>query len=158
VSHYASIVCDITDQEALVRALAKVQLPDHAGRKQWGQNAIEFHAKAAHLIGYHGDTREQTAHVIIRRSNVGGSSNDIGFVRGADGKFSAIISEFDNGQGYNAAWLKKVIQVYGLEKSKIEFDSKGMKYEEAQDSHGDPTLRVFFEPPKKKAAVTSFFG
>lgn len=54
-----------------------------------------------HLYGYHGDMREETAHVVIPREVVnqymsGGASNDVGFTKTKDG-FDAIVSEYDRG-------------------------------------------------------------
>lgn len=68
------------------------------------------------LVGYQGDFRTANgsghtkdaalamkAHIIIRRKNVGGASNDIGFVQ-RDGKFYPIISQYDSSR-YNDKWL-----------------------------------------------------
>lgn len=73
---------------------------------------IEVHAKGAPLIGYHGDERPERAHVIIRRAQLDSASNDIGFVRGTDGRFRAILSEYDRSIGYDECWLGKVHQHY----------------------------------------------
>jgi len=54
---------------------------------------VEVHADGAALVGYHGDERRETAHVIIRRAQLDSASNDIGFVRGKDGRYQAILSE-----------------------------------------------------------------
>jgi len=50
--------------------------------------------EAKNLHGYHGDVRKQKAHIIIPRSQVGGSSNDVGFEK-VDGKYIMHLSEFD---------------------------------------------------------------
>lgn len=68
------------------------------------------------LVGYQGDyrtadgnghTRDKKlamkADIIIPRSQVGGASNDIGFVQ-RDGKFHPIISQYDSSR-YDASWL-----------------------------------------------------
>lgn len=73
---------------------------------------IEVHAEGAPLIGYHGDERPERAHVIIRRAQLDNASNDIGFVRGTDGRFRAILSEYDRSIGYDECWLGKVHQHY----------------------------------------------
>jgi hypothetical protein len=72
------------------------------------------------LVGFQGDYRTQDgeghtkdadkalkADIIIRRKYVGGASNDIGFVKGSDGKFKAVISDYDSSR-HNAAWLAKL--------------------------------------------------
>lgn len=73
---------------------------------------VEVHPEGAPLIGYHGDERPERAHVIIRRVQLDSASNDIGFVRGAGGRFRAILSEYDRSIGYDAQWLGKVHQHY----------------------------------------------
>lgn len=64
-----------------------------------GQDFIEVHETPQNLYGYHGDMRQEKAHIIIRRKYVGGASNDIGFVRNPDGTYSSIVSEYDRGHG-----------------------------------------------------------
>ena len=38
--------------------------------------------------------------------------NDIGFARSADGRFLALLSEYDQEIGYDRKWLAKVQQIY----------------------------------------------
>jgi hypothetical protein len=154
MSHYANLQTNITDIDALVAALCRVE--NRSGNNWVGR--IETHTDAQHLYGYQGDRRPQKAHVIIRRHNVGGAANDLGFVRGKDGKFQAIISEYDSNY-YNAAWMGKLTTYYGVEKTKIELDAKGIKYKEGVDaSNGNcPTIEAFFEAPKKKQTAATFF-
>lgn len=54
-----------------------------------------------------GDARTQTADVIIRRAQIGGSSNDIGFRRNPNGTYEAVISDFDSHK-HGQSWLSKV--------------------------------------------------
>lgn len=98
-SHYTVCQTELKDEKALVAALADLGLP------------AEVHATPAALYGYEGDERPERAHVVVRRAHVGHASNDIGFVREADGRYRAIISEFD-GRRYDAAWLGKLAQRY----------------------------------------------
>ena len=90
MSKYAEYRCDkIRKQELLLAAL------DRCG---YTADKVEVHVKPVRLVGYEGKRRQEEAHVIIRRQNTGiGMSNDIGFVRGADGVFRAIVSEYDQG-------------------------------------------------------------
>jgi hypothetical protein len=73
---------------------------------------VEVHANASCLRGYYGEERPERAHVIIRRAQLDGASNDIGFARGKDGRFRAIVSEYDQSIGYNRHWLGKVRERY----------------------------------------------
>lgn len=43
------------------------------------------HKEATNLYGYQGDKRQQKAHIIIPRKQVGGASNDVGFERSKKG-------------------------------------------------------------------------
>jgi hypothetical protein len=76
-----------------------------------GYTQVEVHAQPQHLIGYHGDLRAQQAHVIVRRQYVGGASNDIGFLKGPDGTYRAIISDYDKGR-HNALWMEQLTDSY----------------------------------------------
>jgi Protein of unknown function (DUF1257) len=93
MSAYASLETQYKDRECLVAALGDV-----------GYNQIEVHDEAQNLIGYHSDVRPEKANVIVRRKFVGQAANDIGFVKNQDGRFSAIISQYDSHK-HNAKWL-----------------------------------------------------
>jgi hypothetical protein len=112
MSEFVECKTKIKDRKALIEALMEMGLK---------KDQIEIHEKAAHLYGYQGDRREEVANVIIRRGAVGGSSNDIGFLKKEDGTYEAIISAFDRGSGgnfakhtggYNANWVKDLTRKY----------------------------------------------
>ena len=103
------------NRAALVAALEDMGFKDR----------VEVHDKATNLKGYQNDTRPDLANVILRRRDVGGASNDIGFVLRNDGTYEAIISEYDRGNGacrkndlsrefsgYNNKWLDRLQQHY----------------------------------------------
>jgi len=106
MSEFVECKTKFKDRKALVEGLMALG---------FAESEIEVHEEAQNLYGYHGDKREQKANIIIRRKNVGGSSNDIGFAKQADGTYEAIISAFDRGSGgkhaakyggYNDKFLK----------------------------------------------------
>lgn len=140
MSHFVDLETQITDTKALVRALERLGF----------KGKIEIYEKTVPIYGYMGDERPEKAHVVIRKQHVGPSSNDIGFEKRPDGKFVAHISEFDMGTGdyshrkapYGETWQKKLYQLYGVEKSKIEFENKGWDYVEDTDEKERPRLRV----------------
>jgi hypothetical protein len=71
------------DEDVLVQSL-----------KEMGYTPItSVHAKPLH--GYQGDKREQKAHIIIPRSQVGSSSNDVGFER-VGSNYKLYASEYDS--------------------------------------------------------------
>lgn len=105
MSHYSQMKTKVKKLSALVKTLQEVD----GGR--W-KNCVEVHeGEGTNLIGYRGDKRSQKANVVIRRSNVGEASNDLGFVRTNDGTYEAIISDFDASR-YNKDWLNMVNQHY----------------------------------------------
>lgn len=124
MSHYTKCKTKISDAAALVAAL-----------KDLGFKAVELHETPQNLYGYQGDVREQKAEVILRRKEVGASSNDIGFVRGADGTFEAIISDFDKSR-YNAGWLKKLNQRYSYQKVTKELGDMGYEIGDVTTEQG----------------------
>jgi hypothetical protein len=107
---------------------------------------VEVHADGAALVGYYGDERPETAHVIIRRAQLDSASNDIGFVRGEDGRYQAILSEYDRSIGYGNQWLGKVHQHYKESQTLAVAKSKGYIFrgrEVIQTANG-PQIRLQF--------------
>jgi hypothetical protein len=140
MSHFNDFKTEMTDKEALVRALCRADY--RAGTLNRAH--IECHDTPASLYGYQNDKREQKAHVIIRRNHVGSSSNDMGFVQDESGRYKAIISDFDQSH-YNQQWLGKLTTYYNVEKSKMELDAKGITYTESVDTQGRIQLRAKFK-------------
>lgn len=93
------------------------------------KNAVEVCDTPKNLIGYHGDTREQKADIIIRRGNISSASNDIGFVRQKDGTYQAIVSDYDRGMGYNSEWLDRLSQQYSFEVVKSTAKTNGFTFD-----------------------------
>ena len=107
---------------------------------------VEVHADGAALVGYHGDERPETAHVIIRRAQLDSASNDIGFVRGKDGRYQAILSEDDRSIGYGSQWLGKVHQHYKESQTLAVAKSKGYIFrgKEVIQTPNGPQIRLQF--------------
>lgn len=95
MSAYSELKTEFKDGELLLAALTGM-----------GFKPINCIGKPQQLTGYHGDKRQEIADIIIPRSQVGGASNDIGFVK-RGGKFHPIISDYDS-QTYDSKWLDKV--------------------------------------------------
>ena len=110
MSNYSEAVTEFKDAELLIAALAAV-----------GYTSVEnCLSNPQPLVAFQGDYRTQDgeghtkdaaramkADIIVRRKFVGGASNDLGFVKGADGKFRAIISDYDSNR-HNSNWLAKL--------------------------------------------------
>lgn len=96
MSEYASVATEFNDGELLVAALTDL-----------GYSPENCIGNPKALVGYMGDARKQLADVIIRRAQIGGSSNDIGFRRNPNGTYEAVISDFDS-RKHGETWLNKV--------------------------------------------------
>lgn len=88
ISKYVQYDCrDLKNLEVLLAALAALG---------WAEGKVEVHAEPQHMYGYTGDKRPEKANVIIRRNNTGiSSSNDVGFLKLADGSYQPIVSDYD---------------------------------------------------------------
>lgn len=107
MSHYSSLKTIIKRKSSLIKALESIDAGKWKGK-------LEIHEKAVALYGYGGDARPEKANIIIRRKDVGSSSNDIGFVKREDGSYEAIISDYDS-RVHNSNWLKKLQREYSKE-------------------------------------------
>jgi hypothetical protein len=107
---------------------------------------VEIHPDGSHLIGYHGDERPERAHVIIRRDQLDCASNDIGFVCGADGRYRAILSEYDQSIGFDDKWLGKVHQHYKERQTLAVAQAKGyiLRGREVVQTPNGPQIRLKF--------------
>lgn len=101
MSHFTRVRTTLTDARLLAAALNSL-----------GFDTVETHSAPQALYGFQGDVRPQTAEVIVRRRFIGSASNDIGFARGSDGSFEAVISQYDRAK-YDAGWLRRLTGAYG---------------------------------------------
>ena len=121
MSQYAKLEAQYKDRDCLVSALA-----------EQGYTTVETHDEAQQLFDYHGrattylDASGDKANVIVRRKYVGGAANDLGLVKGADGKYSAIVSRFDTGK-HNTTWFNKLKDHYNDKVTTKEAERQGLK-------------------------------
>ena len=92
--------------------------------KDMSFDKVEVHNNPQSLIGYEGLRRKQKAEIIIRKKYVGFASNDIGFRKNADGRYEAVISEFDR-ETYNKRWLDQLSQRYAYHVARDKMTEKG---------------------------------
>jgi hypothetical protein len=130
MSHYTQVATSLRDQAALVAALKEMGLD------------VESHSVPQHLLGYQGDIRPEIAEVIVRRKFVGRASNDIGFVRGKDGTFRAIVSEYDR-KKYGEAWLGQVNVRYSRKIAVAKMTAQGLRLAEDEERPDGSHLLVF---------------
>ncbi|MBD2364874.1 DUF1257 domain-containing protein [Anabaena minutissima FACHB-250] len=106
MSHFSKIAVKFKDQSCLVEAL-----------QRFGFFPM-FHDKPVNLYGWHGDKREQVAHIVVPRNQISSLSNDLGFFWNGT-EYECLISEYDQGagiakagQGLGANFLPKLQQEY----------------------------------------------
>lgn len=109
MSAYSETSTEFKDGELLIEALTAM---GYKPRNCIGnQQALESYTGDYRTPDGQGHTSDMNkamkADIIIPRKQVGGSSNDIGFVKGADGKYKAIISDYDSTK-HNVKWLNEV--------------------------------------------------
>lgn len=100
MSAYKKIECEIVDKDCLLEALSLLGFQP------------EVLVEPKPLTGYKGDTRQETANIIISRSQVNkftGASNDIGFLWSeVNQKFDFICSDYDKARNMD----QRIIQAY----------------------------------------------
>jgi hypothetical protein len=119
MSAYLPFETEFMDQECLIKALAE--------NTEISYTKVEVHEQPQNLVGYHGDMRQQKANIIIRRKDIGGSSNDIGFLKNeATGKYTAIISDFDKHK-HGSPYMLGLKNAYNVARMKKEARRQGLK-------------------------------
>jgi hypothetical protein len=128
MSHYTKVKTIFRKKSCLVRALANMNNSHH---RNITSDNIEVHDKPTSLYGYMGDVRQEQAEIVVRKKNVGSSSNDIGFQMQEDGSYQAIISSFDSTH-YNNTWLDSLSQKYAGEVVKETATEQGFSFTEEE--------------------------
>jgi hypothetical protein len=106
MSAYLTLLTPMTDQECLLSTLNDLG---------FDQSKVEIHATPVQLVGYAGDRRAQTAHVVIRKQHVGTCSNDVGFLATATG-YQALVSGYDHPR-FGTQWIAQLNQRYQVHES-----------------------------------------
>jgi hypothetical protein len=101
MSKYATIKTSFKDGEVLIASLEAMGL-------QGIQNHI---GRPVQLEGYEARLRKESADIVIPRKYVGAASNDLGFKRGTDGTYTAIVSDFDSTK-YGPKWMQSLTLEY----------------------------------------------
>lgn len=130
MSHNLDIKTQITDKVALCRALERMGF----------KNRYEVHDKAQTLNNWRGYAQDVRAEIIIRKRELSPISNDFGFSKQEDGSYKIIV---DTGYIKNQPdWTNRLTTYYGVEKMKLECESRGQKYYEDTDEKNRPRLRI----------------
>ncbi|MFW6129807.1 MAG: DUF1257 domain-containing protein [Atribacterota bacterium] len=99
MSEFHVVEIQFEDEDCLIKALEEL-----------GYKPAIHNDDPVNLYGYQGDKRQQKAHIVIPRSQVGTASNDVGFERQGDGKYIMHVSAYDKGRW--ADQTKKIKQLY----------------------------------------------
>ena len=116
MSAYNTLKTSYKDKECLVAALS-----------EQGYKNVEVHEQPQTLIDYHGSPRPQKANVIVRRVYIGAAANDLGFVRTADGTYSAIVSDYDSHR-HNPGWFDSLKKHYSEKVIVKTAEKNGLKF------------------------------
>jgi len=119
MSAYAPVKTEFNDKECLLAALADNEVRSYKN--------VEVHEKPVNLVGFHGDLRQQTAEIVIRRKDIDSASNDIGFAKAEDGTYTAIISDYDSHQ-HNGKWMTAVKASYATKRFEKTAQGMGLKF------------------------------
>jgi hypothetical protein len=114
-----------------------------------------------HLYGYAGDRRAERAQVILPRKTLTSASNDIGFHRGPDGMFAAVISEFDSQSGFGAEWRAKLDKMYLEKKGIKDLTAQGytnFERTEVKNANGFVDVHISATPPAARVQPAAQVG
>jgi hypothetical protein len=118
MSAYSEVQTTFRNPHLLLEALREMGVPevqDHIG------NPLQLEA-------YYADEKwDQKAEIIIPKRALGPVSNDIGFVKKADGTYGAVIGDIDD-KKYNAAWMKRLLNVYSEKSIMAVARRKGLRF------------------------------
>jgi hypothetical protein len=160
MSQYCSLDLAITDQEALLAALAEM---GYAGKVEvfvtpgtgvlisdslvtvpvfdcGSCNSPIDTDNPVTLIGYDGKPRmlhgrEVRAEIVVRREHLWHAANDIGFARQADGTYLAYISEYD--REVQPDWHTKLLQAHGVHVARDQLQKPGcLNVEQTRQADG----------------------
>ena len=137
VSHYCEVQIEMQgSEEVLVLALCGMEFRN--GLKLKASDILRFKERVA-LFGFVGDVREQKAHIVIPgagrpgcKNLVGGLSNDLGFERKSNGKWSFYVSE-NEAHYYDAAWQKRLLSKWAQATAEVDAESKHRSYVTTED-------------------------
>lgn len=148
MSHYAVRVSIMRDQNHLLAALQELGF------------AVEVHATPQPLQGY-GGSQGRSAEIIVRKESLNqamrdalaqrgrhGVYGDLGFVRGADGTFQAVIDDldetvFDSWRTGRGTFLNQVAQEYETQSRMAWGIQQGFVYQGREDlAQADGTTNV----------------
>jgi hypothetical protein len=129
MSHFTTLATQFVSAPHLVKALRAMGFPE-----------VEVFRSPQPLIGVDGYVRPERAEIVVRRKHVGEASNDLGFCRQPDGRYLAVISDWDR-QHYNEAWLQTLAQRYAYFVAKEAMAEQGFSVV-SEEADPDRSMRL----------------
>lgn len=124
MSEYAAYKTAYKDVDCLKKALGDMGYkPSVIEEHEVPQQLYDYCGRPTHYLDKNGDK----ANIIVRRHNVGGAANDLGFVKTQDGTYSAIISAYDSGK-HSATWLNGLKKSYTEHTTMKTAKAQGLKF------------------------------
>jgi len=149
MSHFSTVECefDIDHLDEMIAAL----------EKEFKKGLVVYNEKGTDMYGYQGDNRSKLkstsadysppCEVVVKKEYVGGSSNDVGFKLQPNGKFRAIVSEFDRGHNFGTARQNKVQVDYSEKVGEKTLKAKGFT-EIERIKMDDGSIKLIGKQPK----------
>lgn len=147
MSHYLDMKTQLTDPEALRRALL------HMG---FSESEVKVHQNNVNIKDYMGRRTDKKASVVVdynAASRVGNyPSNDLGFYKTSDGTYTCHMDDgfLERQKGF----MDKLGTYYNYEKSKIELEARKIPYEELKDDTGRLQLKCQFKKKNKGLSIS----
>lgn len=147
MSHYLDMKTQLTDPEALRRALL------HMG---FSESEVRVHDKNVNIKDYMGKITAKQASVVVdynAATRVGSyPSNDLGFYKTKDGTYGCHMDDgfLERQKGF----MEKLGTYYNYEKSKIELEARKVPYEETTAEDGRLQLRCKFKKKNKDVSIS----
>ena len=130
MSHLMDVKTQINDQESLIKALERMGIDP---------KLVEIHEKPVFLEDYYKEGNK-FANVVIRRKHFTHCYSDMGFLKGKDGMYKAIVD--DLGINNDREWMNKLNTYYGVERSKKALRRKRVRFVEEKDEEGRIKIRA----------------
>lgn len=129
MSEFHVVEIEMKDQSCLVKALEEL------GYKP------KIYIDPINLYGYRGDKRSQKAHIVLPRSQVGSSSNDIGFEKKGDSYILHISAYDKSSKTFDLQKLKQNYSKHKIDKF-VKSNSRFRKKSMSVDKQGNIRIRI----------------
>ncbi|PYM53794.1 MAG: hypothetical protein DMD79_25700 [Candidatus Rokuibacteriota bacterium] len=122
LSEYAVIQTQFRDPAGLAAALTDLGFP--ASAIEWHEEPARLRGPSIEVPGY--------AHLVIRGRHVGPGANDLGFARGPDGVFQALVGVMEQRTcgwhgPYDQTWLGRLAAAYAVRQLAAQYQAKGWR-------------------------------